>query len=443
MPWFGYAAEALWIFVQCYLTWRLLDTIEEERFSHRITMSVLLVLSLCIAALEMYDVTAYNVIASSGTLTLYSILFASASIILYKNKNRVIPKIQTCILVWEFTRLTDYFIQTILYGILKNDTIDSRLFQITSLPRAILLLLYSILWIIICRFICNAYKKYISDSWLMRWPGIIFSISFWWLLSVLQRVYYKPKEMVDEGYLFIWLLLIFGVTVFSLSFWILHRRWRLQEENRLQRLQLGFMEKKHEQLLEQYQERRQMVHDTKNNYLTLKHYINQEDLTGAKQYLDSLIPENTDIGIYRWSSHEILDMIFSIKADAAKNAGIECRIFSDDLSQIKLTDVEISSLFGNLLDNAIEAQKGKENIPEKWIEVKVKRNQDTLYISIQNPYEGIIQFEDGKPKSSKKNKEEHGIGGLLIRRIIRRYDGLVKINTERQVFSVSIMMNAF
>ncbi len=441
MLWFAYTAEALWIIAQCFISWRLLDEMVEERFRHGIIMSVLLLLSLSMAAYEIYNVGVCNIIASHGTLTIYSFLFAVIAVLLYKKKT--VSKIQTCILVWEFGRLLDYFVQTILYDILKADEVDPRLFQVIGLPRSILLLLYSVVLCLFSRKIAYAYNKYVTGSWLLRWHGIVFSVSFWFLLSYLQRIYYSTKDMVDEGYLFIWQLFIFVVVIFVVTLWILHRRWKLLEENRLQRQQIEFMEKKHEQLIEQYQERRQLVHDSKNNYLTLQHLIDKGDLSAAKQFIDELIPNKKQTDVYRWSGHDVLDMIFSIKAEAAKSVDIECRFFLDDITGIRLTDVEISSLFSNLLDNAIEAQMDKVGIAEKWIEVKVKKNQKTLFINIQNPYEGTIKFEDGIPKTSKKNEDEHGIGSLLIQRIIRRYDGVLRIRTERHIFDISIMMNAF
>lgn len=441
MTWFSYIAEALWIIVQCFITWRLLNTITEERFRHGTTMSVLIILTICMAFMEVYNVIVSKAIASSGTLTLYSLVFALASLILYKN--RVVPKIQTCIIIWELGRLFDYFFQTILYGILNDDAINPRLFQILGMPRGILLVIYSLALFLFCKKICFIFKKYIYGSWLLRWPGLIFSVAFWWLLAILQRVYYSHEDLVNVGYLFLWQLFIFAVIIFILILWILRRRWKLQDELRLQHQRIEFMERKHEQLIKQYQERRQLVHDSKNNYLTLRHYIDKGDLSGAKQFIDELMPNKKETSIYKWSGHEILDMIFSIKVETAESADIKCKVFSDDLTGIKLTDVEISSLFSNLLDNAIEAQVDKESIIEKWIEVNVKKNQDTMYINVQNPFEGSIRFENGKPISSKNNKEEHGIGGLLIENIVKRYDGIIRIRTENHIFNISIIMNAF
>ena len=110
------------------------------------------------------------------------------------------------------------------------------------------------------------------------------------------------------------------------------------------------------------------------------------------------------------------------------------------LSAFSLSDYEWCSLFGNILDNAIEAvQKLPE--PERKIQLSVGRQMDMLCIYCENPY-ATIQKENGTLTTLKSDYKNHGLGIKQIRRIAAKYNGTVDIRTENQTFSISVLLTA-
>ena len=438
---FPYAAEAVWILAQCFLTWCMAKAVAEERFRHGITVSVWSAGSFLMASLRIYHLCLGRLVADSGLPVIFSVGMFILTVILFKIKP--VPAFQCSMIAWNLSRLWDCLVQTILFIVLEIGCPDPRLFQKLNNQRGILLLIYALLSVPVGLWIVRNMKKLFAWTWLFRWPGAVLSVLFWFVLSFLQRIYYFPKDLVHEEYFFVWQMLLLGAILLSVTMWLFRRRWKIQEENRLQKQRIDFMEKRYQQLLDQYQDRRQLVHDVKNQYLLLKHLLETGESSKAAKLIEIILPKEETDGVYQWSGQEILDMILSEKAAAAKEAGIECRFFCDDLRDLTMSDVDICSLFGNLLDNAIEAQADRSGLCEKWIELNIRKKLETLFVSVSNPYEGSIQLQDGFPVSKKKNSKDHGYGTRLIERVVNRYDGSLRIQTDHSVYCVTIIMNAF
>lgn len=137
------------------------------------------------------------------------------------------------------------------------------------------------------------------------------------------------------------------------------------------------------------------------------------------------------------TSNEALNVILMEKSLVCKNNSIifSCIIGADGLSFMSESD--IYSLFGNLIDNAVEAVVRFE--PEKRsIGLTVKTVKGMLFINIYNPFSGELIFEDGLPLTTKRDKLSHGYGLKSIRNIVEKYGGSMRISTENGIFSLAI-----
>ena len=95
-------------------------------------------------------------------------------------------------------------------------------------------------------------------------------------------------------------------------------------------------------------------------------------------------------------------------------------------------------ILGNLLDNAIEASSKVEN--NRTIDIRIKYKNDILFIYVNNSFDGSIVYEGEKIKTTKKNKENHGIGLNNIEKILKKYDGTMKVYHTENRFHVDILM---
>ena len=102
--------------------------------------------------------------------------------------------------------------------------------------------------------------------------------------------------------------------------------------------------------------------------------------------------------------------------------------------------MDICSIFGNALDNAIECEM---KIPEKekrLIHVTVSRQKSFLILRFENYYEEELQYKEGSLITTKKEKEYHGYGLKSIWYTVNKYEGAVSIDTKDNWFDLKILI---
>lgn len=100
---------------------------------------------------------------------------------------------------------------------------------------------------------------------------------------------------------------------------------------------------------------------------------------------------------------------------------------------------DVYALFGNILDNAIEAVLLLAP-DERQVDLMVRRDAGLLRIEEQNYFTGPLDIVDGLPASTKGDRRFHGFGVKSIRRQVERYRGDMAIDTADGIFSLSIML---
>ena len=120
-----------------------------------------------------------------------------------------------------------------------------------------------------------------------------------------------------------------------------------------------------------------------------------------------------------------------------KNIDLTCIINADCLSF--LNAIEIYSLFGNLLDNAIEATE-KVEIGKRTIGLNINKKGKLILIYIYNSYDGNVLVENNKFITTKKDNQNHGFGLKSIDKIVKKYNGDIKISTNNNIFEINIIL---
>jgi sensor histidine kinase regulating citrate/malate metabolism len=105
-----------------------------------------------------------------------------------------------------------------------------------------------------------------------------------------------------------------------------------------------------------------------------------------------------------------------------------------------MDEIDISTIFGNAIDNAIESVRKIEDVDKRLITVKVSSLKGFLHIVIGNCYQGEIKMVGGLPKTTKKNKEYHGYGVKGIKQTVLKYDGSTTIKAENGWFELRILI---
>lgn len=138
------------------------------------------------------------------------------------------------------------------------------------------------------------------------------------------------------------------------------------------------------------------------------------------------------------TGNEILDVcLMEKKLLCEKNSiKLDCIANGQCLSFMQPSD--LFSLFGNALDNAMEAVCKLDDVEKRIIFVSVKEELGMAIIHVENNYTGELIMADGIPRTSKDDEFYHGYGVKSIRMVVEEYDGNMALLPQNGIFNLNI-----
>jgi len=171
-------------------------------------------------------------------------------------------------------------------------------------------------------------------------------------------------------------------------------------------------------------------HDLKHQVAALKHIRDPEQ---REEVLDSLQSAVMIYDAALETGNEILDTVMTEKSLICTKYEIALSCIADGKQLAFLNPVDLYTLMGNALDNAIEA-----TLPlppaERLIRLRIQERSGLVFLQIENPYRGMLDLSDGLPLTSKVDKCNHGYGLKSIRDIVEKYHGFLNLETEGGLF---------
>ena len=101
---------------------------------------------------------------------------------------------------------------------------------------------------------------------------------------------------------------------------------------------------------------------------------------------------------------------------------------------------DLYCLFGNIIDNALEAVKKVKDEKKRVVNISAKKRGNMVFIDQDNYYYRKIDFENDLPKTTKEDKDFHGFGLRSIKIIARKYGGEMSISTSNNIFHLSVIL---
>ena len=151
---------------------------------------------------------------------------------------------------------------------------------------------------------------------------------------------------------------------------------------------------------------------------------------------------NEAISIYDTLVHtgnEALDILLTEKGLVCKNKGITLTCMADCRDLAFIRDSDLYALFGNLMDNAIEAVSRIAEEEKRCIALNIHTVASFITITVKNTFEGEVVFgPDSLPVTTKEDADFHGFGMKSIRMIVEKYKGNLSITAKDGVFKVNI-----
>ena len=258
------------------------------------------------------------------------------------------------------------------------------------------------------------------------------------LVCILTPIFYFESQVIANYNLFFYNLLNLGEIVFYV-FMLLLQVLTLDAANERTKFHVAQMLWLEEQ--KQYRIVKENIDAINIKCHDLKHQIRHLRETGQVDlaYLDDL---ERSVSIYNSAvrtGNETLDIVLTDKRLHCTTHNIQFTCMAEGGKMDFMEAMDIFSLFGNMLDNAIECEI--DLAPEaRFIHLSVKGTNQILLIHVENHFEGKLEMRDGIPVTTKGNKDYHGYGMLSIRHIVEKYGGDFAVSTEDQLFQIDIML---
>ena len=179
-------------------------------------------------------------------------------------------------------------------------------------------------------------------------------------------------------------------------------------------------------------------------YHDLKHQINLlksgADSEKAGEYLEQMEREIKIYETQNKTGNKVLDTILTSKSMHCQRHGIELKFMGEGQLLNFMEDMDISALFGNMLDNAIESVVKIKDRQKRLISLHVIQDKQFIRIRTENYCEENVQFQDGIPITNKKDKRFHGYGMKSMKKIVEKYGGSVMAGKTDNWFELKILI---
>lgn len=231
------------------------------------------------------------------------------------------------------------------------------------------------------------------------------------------------------------LLMLFGISS------IIYRICRVRQEQEQFEQQMLWNErllneqkKYYELLLQKEETTKKIRHDMKSQLGCLSRFLEKEEYGSARDYLRELTGNIERLNILISTGNDVVDIVVN---DIIQSEKIELNWKGKIPSRLNMTNAEICILFSNLLKNAAEAVRDME---DKTVSVTVKLTGHHLILEESNRTMKPVIIEDGQLKTTKHDKEKHGIGSRNMIEIAEKYNGDVSFRCENGIFYVKIIL---
>lgn len=137
------------------------------------------------------------------------------------------------------------------------------------------------------------------------------------------------------------------------------------------------------------------------------------------------------------TGNEVLDVVLCEKAMTCQKSGISFSCMADGEKLDFLTPVQTYTLFGNIIDNAVEAVKPLP-LEERVISLSCWKEKDSLVVEESNYFSGRLELDHGLPATSKGDSSRHGFGTKSIQYIAAQYGGTMDIKVVDNMFFLTV-----
>ncbi|WEV65864.1 GHKL domain-containing protein [Bifidobacterium sp. ESL0764] len=179
-------------------------------------------------------------------------------------------------------------------------------------------------------------------------------------------------------------------------------------------------------------------HDLKHQITALRAEVDPEHAAAGFEQLEASVREYS---AQEHTGNSVLDVILTSKVKACTQHGITLTTVADGKLLGDMSSMDIATLFGNALDNAIEAAAQVPQPERRLIKLALYQHGQFTVIRVENYYESTLRTDDqGDLKTTKSDQRAHGYGVKSIKHIAGLYHGNVTIKARDHWFTLTVLL---
>ena len=177
-------------------------------------------------------------------------------------------------------------------------------------------------------------------------------------------------------------------------------------------------------------------HDLKHQIAMIRSQMGKESF---EQHLRRLEDSINEYGTVVDCGNETINIVLTEKNILCSTCGVKFSYIIDGTLFDFMSEMEIYSLFGNALDNALESSSKVADPARRMISLKAAARGDMVVLHVENYFEEAPRMVDGMPVTTKSGRG-HGFGLRSIREIAGKYEGAAGVSAEGNIFKLTVFM---
>lgn len=331
--------------------------------------------------------------------------------------------------------LTTFVNTAVLFGcsLLLQESVASFIQQ-QDIARIATVLLTKILYFFVGKILNGLLferKNLVNWQWIVIGCSLVFSTVAGKTLITLSRDF--PGIQMQEQKLM--LLCVSCIWLMCLIMYFVVQQMSKDNQTKLEYELMKEKEKYSKESMEiikrSNEELREFKHDLKNYLLPLQEAMETMPQSEMAKVWEKINQKIEDVQTLIQTGNSYVDSMINTKITLARSekVDVKCTILS---KMEGIDDLEFCSVFGNLMDNAIEAER--KVIKKKEIIIFVEEKMGYLRLEIQNKIEKSVLNENSSLNTTKKDTSSHGIGHKSIKRTMQKVGGALKYYETGDLF---------
>lgn len=243
------------------------------------------------------------------------------------------------------------------------------------------------------------------------------------LVIILTSVVLAELSQISQQYTFLVFICVgflLAAGIYLVLFVVLSRK-NVQARRAGEAIQLE--QARADALMASYQTQRKMTHEFTNHLEAMRHYLEQQDVQGAKDYLAELSGSIMGATMVVNTHNPLMDSLLSRGYQSAAEKNLQMSFDLCDLRYFPLQDTELVTVMCNLLDNAIRAAENGQFSTAPHISVRIRQSEEEFVVSVRNQTARPLEWNGTGLPPSTKQEPGHGIGLGNVCAVIERHQG--------------------